>query len=89
MSEDNKTIIVCGATGKQGGSVVDALLRHTNFNVKAITRDTKKQVSKLLKNRGVEVVEVNYDNPRSLYNAINGCYGIFVVTNFGRYECKK
>jgi len=82
MSEDNKTIIVCGATGKQGGSVVDALLRHTNFNVKAMTRDTKKPVSKLLKNRGVEVVEVDYDNPRSLYNAINGCDGIFVVTNF-------
>ncbi|MBW7454718.1 NmrA family NAD(P)-binding protein, partial [Paenibacillus sepulcri] len=38
MNSQNQTILVLGATGQQGGSVVNHLLRD-GFRVRAFTRD--------------------------------------------------
>jgi len=45
-----ETIVITGATGKQGGSVVTALLKEGNYHIKALTRDTKSaQAEELVK----------------------------------------
>ena len=56
------TIVVFGATGKQGGSVVKSILADSNaaaqFHVKAVTRDPTKGSAKALASLGAEVVAV-------------------------------
>ena len=56
------TIVVFGATGKQGGSVVKSILADSNaaaqFHVKAVTRDPAKGSAKALESLGAEVVAV-------------------------------
>jgi uncharacterized protein YbjT (DUF2867 family) len=54
-------VVVFGATGKQGGSVVESLLSGnaaSNFHVRAITRDVTKTSAKALASKGAEVVAV-------------------------------
>lgn len=57
-----KIIVVFGATGQQGGSVVttflnDAKLR-AEWSVRAVTRDVSKESAKKLTALGAEVVQV-------------------------------
>lgn len=58
----SKLITVFGATGNQGGSVVEAILADAQlskeFKIRGITRDTTKKSSQELAKRGVEVVTV-------------------------------
>lgn len=58
-----KIIAVIGATGGQGGSVVQAILRDSKMSaewtIRGITRDSSKESSKKLASQGVEVVEVS------------------------------
>ncbi|KAL1681154.1 hypothetical protein EV122DRAFT_288197 [Schizophyllum commune] len=82
-------ITVFGATGKQGGSVVDSILgdatASARFAVRAVTRDVSKPSAKALVAKGAEVVSANLDDKESLRTAIKGSYGVFAVTNFWEY----
>ena len=51
----NSLVAVSGATGQQGGAVVDALLRQGGFMVRALTRDPTSSAAKELASKGVEV----------------------------------
>lgn len=84
MSETNSTriIAVFGATGLQGGSVVDSLLAAKKYRVRALTRHPDTEKAEQLRTRGCEVVRADMDNPESLRRALVDCYGIFLVTNF-------
>ena len=81
-----KTVAVCGATGKQGGAVVDAMLRRgaQQFSVRAVVRDASSAKAKALAQKGVEVVTANYDDPASLQKAFDGAWGAFCITNYWR-----
>lgn len=63
MAGTQKTIVVFGATGKQGGSVVKSILADpkasSQFHVKAVTRDPAKEGAKSLADLGAEVVAVS------------------------------
>lgn len=74
------TIAVVGATGKQGGGVIRALLAGGRFKVRALTRNPIKHQA--LADQGVEVVEADLDRPETLPAAFRGAYGVFLVTNF-------
>jgi uncharacterized protein YbjT (DUF2867 family) len=76
-----RTIVVTGATGKQGGAVARELLRR-GFRVRAVTRDTSKPAARELAELGAEVVRGDLDDPESLRPAIDGAYGVFSVQNF-------
>ena len=41
-----KIIVVVGATGKQGGGMIDVLLKDGTFAVRAITRDANSDKAK-------------------------------------------
>ena len=76
-----RTVLVTGATGKQGGAVARHLLR-TDFKVRALTRDPKKPAARDLDKEGAEVVEGDLNDRSLLENAVEGVYGVFSVQNF-------
>jgi len=78
----SKVISVLGATGQQGGGIVDALLASGEFKVRAITRDVKSASAEALAKKGAEVVAGNILEPATIKKAIAGSYGLFAVTNF-------
>lgn len=58
-----KIVVVFGATGNQGGSVIDSILsdsRASNqFSVRGVTRDPTSSKAKALIAKGVECVKVS------------------------------
>ncbi|KAN0034813.1 hypothetical protein ACTFIV_001345 [Dictyostelium citrinum] len=81
-------ISVFGATGQQGGSVVRELLKVSNFKVRALTRNPDSDSSKLLKEKGVEVVKCDDSYSKEvIQEALKNSYGVFSVTfPFGRND---
>src|SRR5262245_6387064 len=71
-------VVVCGATGNQGGAVVDALLRSGRFKVRALVRDPSKAAG--LADRGVELAMGDLMDTESLVRAFSGAAGVFGVT---------
>lgn len=83
MSE-KKIITVFGATGAQGGSLVQAILNDSNseFSVRAVTRDPQSEKAKQLAAKGAEVVAGDVDDRESIRKAMEGAYGAYCVTFF-------
>merc|ERR1711907_107114 len=80
-----KVIVVFGATGAQGGSVVEHLLTDPQFAVRAVTRSVESDKAKALAAKGVEVVQADISDPASFAKGsgvFDGAWGTFVVTNF-------
>ena len=71
-------ILVAGATGTQGGAVVEALLAK-NIAVRAIVRDKNSEAAKALAEKNVELVEATFEDPESLTKAAQGATGVFSV----------
>lgn len=66
----NVKVLVTGATGKQGGAVIDALLAKGGIDVCALTRDKHQKAAKQLADRGVAIYEGNLDKHESLVRAL-------------------
>jgi len=81
-ANDKKLIVVAGATGAQGGSVVRFLQQDGKYKIRGLTRDTTSEKSKALAAKGVEVVAANLKSKEELKNALQGAYGFFALTNF-------
>ncbi|KAM9980932.1 hypothetical protein ACTFIY_003246 [Dictyostelium cf. discoideum] len=81
-----KLISVFGASGQQGGGVVQALLKNPNYKVRALTRNPESETSLKLKEQGVEVVKCDdSDSKQVIQEALSGSYGVFCVTNYWGY----
>lgn len=85
-SEGKKTIVVFGATGAQGGSVIKSILADpkaaSQFQIRAVTRDPSKPSAKALADQGCELVTADLNNEKDVARALKGAYGAFAVTNF-------
>jgi uncharacterized protein YbjT (DUF2867 family) len=76
----NRTILVFGATGLQGGKTMDALLKAGGgWKVRALSRDPNSEKAQPLKAKGVELVKGDFDDPASLEAAMRGVYGVFLI----------
>ncbi|KZT59963.1 NAD(P)-binding protein [Calocera cornea HHB12733] len=75
-----KLVVVCGATGAQGGSVVNALLNDERYAVRGLTRDMDGTSSQELIARGVEMVSCQPGDKASVAKAFEGAYAVFGVT---------
>ena len=75
---ENKTILVSGATGQQGGAVARHLLKN-GWHVKGLTRNTTSDKAKALAENGAELVQGDLNNRHSLEKAAKDAYGIFSV----------
>ena len=77
-----RLILVCGATGKQGGAVARSLLGR-GFRVRALTRDPQKPEAQALAEQGAEVVQGDMEDRSAVDQVlIEGVYGVFSVQNF-------
>ncbi len=81
---EKKIIAVIGATGAQGGGLVNAIINDPDgeFAVRAITRDVNTDKAKKLAESGAEVVAADVDDVESLKRAFDNAYGAFCVTFF-------
>ncbi|KAF5559253.1 nitrogen metabolic regulation nmr [Fusarium phyllophilum] len=77
-----KLIVIIGATGGQGGSVVNSFLNDPRWRVRGITRNPSSQKSKNLEARDVEVVQADLDDRASLAKAFQYANVIFAVSDF-------
>ncbi|KAJ9636140.1 hypothetical protein H2204_005412 [Knufia peltigerae] len=79
-----KVLAVFGATGNQGGSIVDFVLNDSElskqYKVRGITRDTSSSSAEALRLKGVEVVKGDVTDPSSLTDALHGAHTVFALT---------
>ncbi|RAO64533.1 uncharacterized protein BHQ10_000545 [Talaromyces amestolkiae] len=77
-------LVVFGATGQQGGSVIDYVLGDTSlsakYHLRAITRDVTSSSASFLRTKGVEVVEGDINDKASLHRAMRDTQGVFAMT---------
>lgn len=81
----SKLLVAFGATGNQGGSVVQTVISDptlsSEYKVRAITRDASKPEAQALQKTGkVEVVEADADDKQTLKRALDGAHTVFAVT---------
>jgi NmrA-like family protein len=91
MTNADKTVLVTGATGRQGGAVIRHMLPK-GWKLRALTRKTDGAESsspgpeagkvQRLKDHGIEVVKGDMEDSASLERALRGTYGVYSVQNF-------
>jgi uncharacterized protein YbjT (DUF2867 family) len=89
MSNTNikqKIVLVTGATGKQGGAVIEALSKNGNYQILAVTRNSNSAAAKSLVERfpAAKLVEGNMDETPKLFStakdvAKKEIWGVFSV----------
>lgn len=84
MSSEKPLLVVLGATGTQGGSVLSYFLSlsPSQYTLRGITRDLSSPKSVSLASLGVEMIVGDFDDPTSLNAAFKGASAIFSVTDF-------
>lgn len=79
-----KLLTVFGATGQQGGSVVDYVLNDPElskqYKIRGITRDITKPAAQALQQKGVEVFKADSNDEASLKQAMHGTHTVFGIT---------
>ena len=77
----NKLLVVFGATGQQGGSIVDYVLHDPElskqYTLRAVTRNPTGPAAQALQQKGVEVVRGDMDDVESLKRAMHGAHTVF------------
>lgn len=79
MSAD-RTILVTGATGQQGGAAARYLLA-SGWRVRGLTRDVSKPAAQQLASAGVELVQGDLADNAVLQQAVRDVYGVFSIQN--------
>ncbi len=79
MTKD-RTILITGVTGHQGGAVAQAL-QGGEFRLRGLTRKPESEKAAALKRQGVDVVQGDLDDEASLRRALSGAWGVFSVQN--------
>ncbi len=77
---EKRTIIICGATGQQGGAVLRSLIEKGRWNIKAITRNPDSYKANEIKKTGVDIIKADLLDKESLVRAFEGAYGVFGIT---------
>ena len=75
-----RTILVTGVTGHQGGAVARAL-DGAGFHLRGLTRKPESEQTAALARYGVDVVKGDLDDPATLRRALSGAWGVFGVQN--------
>ena len=81
VSNADKTVLITGATGRQGGAVIRHMLPK-GWKLRALTRNPDSKVAQELARRGIEVVHGDLEDLTSLDGAARGAYGVYSVQDF-------
>jgi len=83
----SKVVLITGATGKQGGAVIDALLaapEASQFTILAVTRNTESGSAKKLSSKGCKLVQADLNDVPAIFEAAKKVtsepiFGVFSV----------
>jgi uncharacterized protein YbjT (DUF2867 family) len=89
MANNGETLLITGATGRQGGAVVRHLLKQGGWKIRALTRNPDRYGAKELERQGVELVQGDLDDLTSIERAGRGVYGIYSVQDFWTVGAKR
>src|SRR6476646_3461215 len=81
MTKD-RTILITGVTGNQGGAVAHAL-QGAGFHLRGLTRKPDSERAAALSRQGVDIVKGDLDDETSLRRALTDAWGVFGVQNAG------
>jgi len=76
----SKQILITGATGSQGGSLI-AALEGSGFQLRGMTRKPDSPAAQALSAKGVTIVQGDLDDAASLKKALAGAWGVYAVQN--------
>jgi len=88
MLQADKTVLVTGATGRQGGAVIRHMLPK-GWKLRALTRNPDGHEAEALARRGIEVIGGDLEDPDSIARAAIGVYGIYSVQDFWAVGAKR
>jgi uncharacterized protein YbjT (DUF2867 family) len=77
---NDRTVLITGVTGHQGGAVARAL-RNSGFFLRGLTRKPESEQARALARHGVDVVQGDLDDEVTLRRALAGAWGVFGVQN--------
>ena len=75
---NDRTILITGVTGHQGGAVAQAL-RGSGFHLRGLTRQPDSEPAAALARNGVEIVKGDLEDEATLRRALAGAWGVFAV----------
>src|SRR5215213_8150727 len=78
MSKTDRTILVTGGTGAQGGATARELIT-AGYRVRILTRSTNGAAARALARQGAEIVQGDMNDPASLIDGMRDAYGVFSV----------
>jgi uncharacterized protein YbjT (DUF2867 family) len=83
-----KNILITGATGKQGGALIAALLAShpKQFKIFALTRNAASTLALSLGSEGIAIVQGDTTFPEAIFFQVPDLYGVFLVTVPGANE---
>jgi uncharacterized protein YbjT (DUF2867 family) len=77
---NDRTILITGVTGQQGGAVAHAL-KGSAFHLRGLTRTPDSERATALAREVVEVIKGDLDDEATLRGALAGARGVFSVQN--------
>src|SRR3954464_2205824 len=77
---NDRTILITGVTGHQGGAVARAL-QDKGFHLRGMTRKPESPQAVALARHGVDIVKGDLDDEATLRRALAGAWGVFGVQN--------
>ena len=75
-------VTVFGATGTQGTTVCEALLKDGTFIVRGVTRYPTSEKALQLAQKGIHIFKADLDDVESLKAITHGSHVVYGVTNF-------
>jgi uncharacterized protein YbjT (DUF2867 family) len=88
MSYSDKTVLITGATGRQGGAVIRHMMPK-GWKLRALTRNPSNAAAQELAHQGIEIVQGDLEDPASLERALRGAYGVYSVQDFWAVGAKR
>jgi len=82
MTNRDGVVLVTGATGRQGGSVLRHLKAQGGWKLRALTRNPNDPAARRLAGEGVEIVKGDLEDMPSLGSAVRGARGVYSVQDF-------
>jgi uncharacterized protein YbjT (DUF2867 family) len=84
----SRKLLVVGATGQQGGALIEALLANkSSFDIYGLTRNKASPSATKLSERGVHMIEGDVSAPLPIFKQLGkGVYGVFSVTTLSKDE---
>ena len=84
----SRKLLVIGATGQQGGALIEILLANkSSFDIYGLTRNKASPSAIKLSGRGVHIIEGDVASPLPIFKQLGkGVYGVFSVTTLSKDE---